>query len=255
VVTSPSEPHDRLVALTQIHNFRDLGGYPTTSGATTRWRTLFRADGLGRLAGDDLDVVARLGLRTVVDLRTAEEIETRGRFPHEEHPVGFHNVSIIDRTWGHDEGPQGSGDAEFLVWAYRQMLESGGAKFAEAITALAAPDALPAVFHCAVGKDRTGLLAMLVLGAVEVEHEHIVADYALTNEAIARLRVWATEEYPKLAQRIAAAPPVFLAADPEAMRTIIDDLVDVHGSIADYVREIGVDDDSITRLRRALLTA
>ncbi len=62
------------------------------------------------------------------------------------------------------------------MWAYRQMLESGGARFGEAINALAAPDALPGVFHCAAGKDRTGLLAMLILGCLEVEHEQIVAD-------------------------------------------------------------------------------
>jgi protein-tyrosine phosphatase len=252
-MSSPVEHPDRLVALTAVHNFRDLGGYRTVTGATTRWGMLFRADGLGNLDDDDLHVITRLGLRTVVDLRTPVEIETRGRFPHEEHPVGFHNVSIIDRTWERDDAPADGGGAEFLVWAYRQMLANGGARFGEAITALASRDALPAVFHCAAGKDRTGLLAMLILGALGVEHEQIVADYALTNEAVVRMRNWIVANRPDRMEALDAVPPVFLAADPEAMRVIIADLVGAHGSIDAYVRDIGVADESVARLRSALV--
>ena len=81
---------------------------------------------------------------------------------------------------------------------------------------------------------------MLVLGALEVEHEHIISDYALTEEAIGRMRAWIVAERPEAAERIAAAPQVFFAAQPGAMRVIIDDLVAANGSIAGYVRSIGV---------------
>jgi protein-tyrosine phosphatase len=253
-MTAVADHPDRVVALGAVHNFRDLGGYTTTSGATVAWRRLFRADGLGRLDGDDLDIVASLGLRTVVDLRTPQELDARGRFPADRHPVAYHHVSIIDQTWAPDDGPQEGGDAEFLVWAYRQMLADGGGRFAEAIVALAAPGALPAVFHCAAGKDRTGLLAMLVLGALDVEHEHIVADYALTNAAIHRLRRWVATEEPEIVERMASVPQVFFSADPEAMRVIVADLTAAHGSLAGYVREIGVPAEAIQHLRSELLT-
>jgi len=56
---------DRLVHMERVHNFRDLGGYPTASGATTKWRTLFRADGLHRLrAESDIEIVESLGLKS-----------------------------------------------------------------------------------------------------------------------------------------------------------------------------------------------
>ena len=70
-------------------------------------------------------------------------------------------------------------DGDFLHWAYSDMLATGGADVRRAIDVLAAPGALPAVFHCAAGKDRTGLLAVLVLGPLGVPHDDIVADYAL----------------------------------------------------------------------------
>ena len=71
----------RSVTLTGVFNFRDLGGYTTADGRTTRWRTLFRADGLDRLTPADVEVLRPYGLRTVVDLRMAHELEERGRFP------------------------------------------------------------------------------------------------------------------------------------------------------------------------------
>src|SRR6478752_9718381 len=61
---------DRLVALEAVHNFRDLGGYATVDGRTTRWRTLYRADGIHHASEGDVERLLGLGLRTVLDLRT-----------------------------------------------------------------------------------------------------------------------------------------------------------------------------------------
>jgi protein-tyrosine phosphatase len=55
----------RQLTFERLHNFRDLGGYPGEGGRPVRWRTLYRADSLGKLAGDDLDRFAALGVRTV----------------------------------------------------------------------------------------------------------------------------------------------------------------------------------------------
>src|SRR3954447_13068525 len=92
----------RSVELTGVFNFRDLGGYVTDDGRTVRWRTLFRADGLDRLTTGDVEVLRPIGLRTVVDLRMAHELDERGRFPVDAYPVTFHNVSVLDRSWDRD---------------------------------------------------------------------------------------------------------------------------------------------------------
>jgi protein-tyrosine phosphatase len=72
---------DRLIELFAVHNFRDVGGYPTTDGRRTAWRKVFRADGLYRLTPEDIEALRPIGLRTVIDLRTTEELSERGTFP------------------------------------------------------------------------------------------------------------------------------------------------------------------------------
>jgi protein-tyrosine phosphatase len=244
---------DRLVPLEAVHNFRDLGGYPTVDGRVTRWRTLFRADGLHRLAGADLEIIRSLGLRTVIDLRMDAELEERGRFPEAEHPVDFHHLTVLDTTWAEMDRPEFDDDADFLHWAYHRMLVGGGPNFGAAINVLAQDGALPAVFHCAAGKDRTGITAMLVLGLLGVPKEYIVADYALTEAGMDRMRVWAEREFPELAGQIADVPSAFFAALPAAMTRLIDDLVAEHGSIRSFVRTLGVLDSSLVALDAALL--
>ena len=244
----------RLVALEAVHNFRDLGGYATADGRTTKWRTLFRADGLYRLTSGDVATLEPLGLRTVIDLRSDGELDQRGRFPVDVHPVVFHHLPIVDATWADIERPEYERDEDFLIWAYQEMLTVGAPRFAKAFEALAEPGALPAVFHCAAGEDRTGLLAALLLGSLGVSHDDIVADYALTVEGMARFRIWAEREWPEWSERMATMPAAFTAALPEAMRHIVDELSAEHGSIRDYVRSIGVDDDTLAALESVLLS-
>jgi protein-tyrosine phosphatase len=231
----------RNVELDGVFNFRDLGGYTTRDGRSLRWRILFRADGLGR--------------KTVVDLRTAREIDERGRFPFETYPVAFHHLSIIDTTWDLELARAEDLPAtEFLHRAYTAMLAEGAQRFAAVFEVLADTDALPAVFHCAAGKDRTGLLAALLLGALGVATHDIVADYALTQATMQRFLERARSE--STGDRlIDAAPRVFFAAEPAAMARVLDDLEQSHGSVHAYVRAIGVDSDVLSRLEELLLVA
>lgn len=244
----------RVVPLFAVHNFRDLGGYPVVDGRETRWRTLFRADGLYRLTPDDARAVIGLGVRTVVDLRTDNEVKTRGTFPVRDHDVAYHHLPIIDATWGETATLETDDVVEFLVWAYRQMLDQAAPRFGDAIRLIAGQETLPAVFHCAAGKDRTGILAALVLGTVGVDEHVIAADYGLTRQAIQRLIAWARVHQPDLANLYLTMPARFAAADPQAMSVILEDLTSAHGSLRNYVREIGVDDPTIAALERNLLT-
>ena len=245
----------RMVAMERVHNFRDLGGYPTTSGATTKWGTLYRADGLHRLRSDsDIEIVDGLNLKSVIDLRTKREQREQGIFPLEHIEVDFHHVSIVDATWSDSKAtPQIDDPVEFLIWGYRDLLEVGAEKFALAIRILSDQSNVPAVFHCAAGKDRTGVLAALILSLVGVSDEYICADYGLTKQAIERTIAWAKEHHSDMAKRWTTINPVYLAAEPEAMRVILDDLSKAHGSVANYVRSLGVTDTEIASLTSLLV--
>jgi protein-tyrosine phosphatase len=195
----------------------------------------------------------QLGLKSVIDLRTEREQREQGIFPIDDIEVNFHHLSIVDVTWSDTETPEFDDEVEFLVWGYRDMLEIGSSRFADAMHVLAQTESLPAVFHCAAGKDRTGVLAALLLSSLGVEDAHICADYGLTQDAMQRTIAWSKVHRPELAERYASIPKAYLAADPRAMQIILAELAQQHGSVRNYVREIGVADATVEVLGNLLL--
>jgi len=247
---------ERLVVLEGVHNFRDLGGYTTEDGRVTRWRTLYRADGLNRLTPADVEVLRPLGLRTVIDLRTDRELE-RGRFPLDVYPLSFHHLPVVDVTWDPTPSADEPTDpTEFLLAQYPLLLASGEPLFAKAFHLLAVPGALPAVFHCAAGKDRTGIAAALILGVLGVQDDDIVADYAMTGGNMDPLL--ASWRNAGLLPADGSFPPglsrTFFDTPPEVMRSFLDTLHREHGSIAGYVASLGVDSATREALGRVLLS-
>ena len=234
----------RGIELEGAHNVRDLGGYPIADGRVIRHGRLFRADGLANLTDADLDVFDALGVRTVIDLRSATELADRGRFPLERYPVAFHHLPIVDVTWietGVPEFPDtADGAVEFLVWAYHDMLTTGADRFAQAISILSLPEATPAVFHCAGGKDRTGILAALILGGLGVDDEAICADYGLTTIGMQRMRAWLEVNSPEGFALMNERPAMMFASDPAAIARLLAELRATHGSIPGYLLSIGV---------------
>jgi protein-tyrosine phosphatase len=246
----------RTIVLQGAHNVRDLGGYRLADGRTIAWRRLLRGDGLHGLTADDLAVLAPLGLTMVIDLRRNDEIAERGAFPVERLPVDLVHLPVMDSTWMSvdvaDFSTHADPELAFLTWAYEDMLAGGGPAFGEALRYLARPGALPAIFHCAAGKDRTGVLAALLLAALGVDDDLVVADYALTSVGMARMRQWYAANQPDVAARLAEVPSMFFAARPEAMQRTLDHVRSTHGSIRGYLATRGVDDATITALADAL---
>jgi protein-tyrosine phosphatase len=242
---------ERLIGMQTSHNFRDLGGYPTANGQM-KWGVLFRADSMHHLNDADLALIGKLGIRNVVDLRSEDELENRGKFPVDKYEVNFYNHSILDLTWSEDDVPVTDDPMEFLLWAYPEMLGNGFPRFAAAVETLANADG-PTIFHCAAGKDRTGLLAMMVLGSLGCDHEYIIADYEQSDAAMDRLVTWAKSHSKELADRIGVTPASFLRADGRAMRVIIDGLVAEHGSLRNYTKSIGVSEATLVELEKKLV--
>ena len=175
---------DRHIPFDTVFNFRDLGGYETADGRRIRMGRLYRADGIHRLEGDDIGRVRDLGIRCVIDLRTAGELE-RGRFPVDDHPVDHHHLPVISEIWPEDALVERAED--YLAARYIDMLTSGTDAFVGALEVMASSDNFPLVFHCAAGKDRTGIVAALLLSVLGVDDELIAADYAVTAEHIDEL--------------------------------------------------------------------
>jgi protein-tyrosine phosphatase len=136
---------------------------------------------------------------------------------------------------------------------YLAMIEHGRDRIASAIRALAEPGALPAVFHCAAGKDRTGIVAALVLSLCGVDDETIADDYALSAPNMERMIAWGREHRPEVMDRMIGQPAAIIGAERATMVEMLGWLRTEHGDAERFVRSIGVDDAAIARLRAALV--
>lgn len=230
-------------------NLRDLGGYATSDGRRVRTGVVFRADGLHRIPPGRAHALDHLGWRTVIDLRTKAEVAA-GAFRGG--GVDVINLPILRTTWGVPEVTD-IDPVAYLSTHYLQMLEEGAAAIAAAMVILGSPVRLPAVFHCSAGKDRTGVLAALVLSALGVPDDIVAADYHLSATAVDRLVTWLTATKPDLSEEMSRQPRALLSCPPEAMHTFLHATRERYGSIDGYLAGIGVHADDLQRLRAVLL--
>jgi len=176
-----------LVPLEGTLNFRDLGGYPA-AGGVTRWGVVYRSDRLNALTDADVAHLATLGLRTVCDFRYDREVdEDPSRLPDGARIVRLAVGSAPGDNPRNLEDMIRAGEITQVTTAsmavgYLAMLENQAALFGDLIRLVGETEHHPVVIHCTAGKDRTGLGAALLLGAVGVSEAVIVEDYALTDE-------------------------------------------------------------------------
>lgn len=242
---------ERAFGLEAVFNFRDLGGYPTAGGGSVRWRAVFRADGLHRLTEGEAGFLKSLGIVTVIDLRTVEEVTARGRVPQAMVP-GYHHLPLFDVVPDWSVDPDVS-SPDFLAERYMEMLDSGREALAATLTLLSDPASLPAVFHCTAGKDRTGIVAAVLLELLGVDRDVVIADYALSQEAMTRMEAWLSETRPDYATQRAARPPVVIEARPETMARFLASVDERFGSVRALVDGLGVAAGVVEDLRRNLL--
>ena len=247
--------HQRLVPFEACFNFRDLGGYSTIDGRRIRQGVLYRADSLHRLTDADVRAFHELGLRAVIDLRSAAEIDDFGRFRWavDERPT-WHHVPMIDEVLlrvGAGSPPPAS--TQSPADAYGNIV-AGGTSVARVFGLLATADQLPAVFHCTSGKDRTGIIAAMVLDLLGVPDSVIAVDYAITNETRRRSTAWIEENEPAFAAFLALIPEARRHVDPQHILGFLDQLRDRHGSIEGFLVGVGVHPDALADLRTRLLT-
>ena len=164
-------------------NMRDLGGLPTGDGGTTRWRSIVRADSLDRLTPEGWNSLHAYGVRTVVDLREADELN-----PDVVRPAGITvvNVPLDDNADTAFWYRCTDDDIDGTPLYYRPFLDRKADRCAAALTAVARAGPDGVVVHCGIGRDRTGLVALLLLALAGVSPEAIIDDYALSGERLRR---------------------------------------------------------------------
>jgi protein-tyrosine phosphatase len=241
-------PGSRHIPLQGAHNFRDLGGY-RAGDLEVRWGRLYRSDALHRLTVDDVTTLRGLGLRWIVDLRPPGEAASTGRGRMAAEPVGYLELSA---SRDDERRPDTRAGGDELVERYLSYLDTGGTAFAGALHHMADADHYPMVFHCFFGKDRSGVLAALVLGCLGVDRQAIVDDYALSDIAMGSLLASLAID-PVYRDTIARTPPSRLAASATTMDRFLQRIQERYGGAAGWARQAGIPSGEIETLRRLLL--
>ena len=249
----------RHVLLQGCLNLRDLGGYETADGHRVRFGCLFRSDELHALTDADLEAVGRLGIRVVFDLRNVDERDARPN----RLPPGVEVLERITPSTGGDtrtteqqimRGELPLADDEFFSGVYIRLLDALGPELRVIIERAADAATRPLLFHCAAGKDRTGITAAVLLGLLGVPDEVILDDFELTS------RYFTPRKMASLAERMAEhgvtedrLRPLLEARRP-VLATMLAHLHERWGGFDAYAREhLGVEADLVERLRAALL--
>lgn len=247
---SPVQDPARWITLERCANFRDVGGYPTLDGGSTRWGRLFRCGVMDALTDADIDrLTGDLRVRTVVDLRSPREVAERPDALSAAQGVKHLAISL-NRALDDGPGPVPDGDlAEVYAW----ILAGTGAALGKVLAVLADPDAYPIVLHCLGGKDRTGIATAAALSIAGVADELIVEDYAASDQAVLR-SLESDPDVRRIAEHLGVHPEL-LRARPESMAGFLQHIREEHGSCAALAASLGLSGDQVKAIRRNLTGA
>ncbi len=240
----------RHLSLNGAYNFRDLGGYCTVQKRETRWRRVMRADSPHRLTAADRQKLQQNNLRTVIDLRAKNELDSAPNPFVDDPDVQYLNISLFEQLAPATMLEQEVSNDPLLDF-YISTLASRQTEICTVLEAIASHTEGLLVFHCTAGKDRTGLIAALLLGLAEVEDKDIIADYARTAPLItglvaeflqlARAKGMDIEAYKKL-----------LKCEPQTMQKALAHVQEAYGSIPQYLTQAGLEQSTRTRLARLM---
>jgi protein-tyrosine phosphatase len=227
------------------YNIRDLGGYPTADGRITRSNRLLRAGNLHQISPEGQERLLQYGLKTIIDLRHESELNREPDVFAGSDSVQYLHLPYARDTF--DAAPHHVSLSELYIESLTVCQDN----IRDIITTMSASE--PCIlYHCAVGKDRTGMISGLILSLVGVPAEVVATDYEETTRHITHLvekwRQWTLDRdgnMEKFERDIAADAAIMLAT--------LEAVEKKYGGAEGYLRGCGVTDEQIGRIRALLL--
>ncbi len=251
-----------------IPNFRDVGGHATLDGRSVRTGLLYRSVDLFGLNEAATDWLTGLGVRTVIDLRTAPERERRPDRPPPEartlildvladsgqaDPAAFYEL-MRDPPRASRELAGGASE-RFFVLTYLDFvrLPSARSAFGELYRRLAVEETHPALVHCTTGKDRTGWAVAVLLLWLGVDEETVMADYLRSDTEIREAFGSVVDDFVARGGDRDVIEPI-VSARSAYLQAALDEVRQAYGSLAAYLADgLGLTDSDLARLRAVFL--
>lgn len=254
---APASPHPRHIALGSVPNFRDLGGYRTRGGRAVAWRRLFRSAALLSISPPDIATLKEdIRPRAVIDLTTPREaIKQREISLLDDMGARYHNLPFRPDSPAYlKQELELFRDATDMgeLYLHRIRQQESGKRVVDSLELIADRNNHPLIFHCSVGKDRTGVLAAVLLAATGVMDEDIIHDYTLSAPFMPSIRDRITND-PGAPPMIKELPDLQWEASAESMAGFLALLRREYGSTAGYLEAQGADRSLPRRLEEALL--
>jgi protein-tyrosine phosphatase len=260
VATNPHDEPRRIVALEGAYNVRDLGGYAAADGRNVRWGSVFRSAALADITPGDAAILLGCGIRTICDLRSGDE-----RLAAPNDWAAATSIEIWARP-----ATEVVGDSRRLLrgclvspertratltQVYREMPFAQASAYAHIFKSLLA-GRLPLLFHCSAGKDRSGVAAALLLSALGVPSEQVLADYLLSSSVHKRMcETFISDKRHADAVRDSAQSWMpLMQADPLYLAAMFDEIQRQCGSLKEYLsKHLNISPPDVVKLQAVLL--
>jgi protein-tyrosine phosphatase len=246
----------RSMQWSNCYNVREMGGYRTQLGGHTRWRTFIRADNLGRLTPEGKDALVTYGVETIIDLRDRREVEITPtiKISSSSSPT---SLTIINLPLMEMDNRNGMGNFDHLMSIeelYLWILGECQSNIARVMKKIADSKDGTIAFYCHSGKDRTGLIAAMLLDIVHVPRSVIAEDYALSARLLEPAGETIFADF-ALTQEKREKLKGFMGSPPEAILAALHYIDSTYGSVVDYLLAGGVTTDDLHRIKSRFLAA
>lgn len=246
------------ITLSAPVNLRDLGGTPIDGGVLRRGLAI-RTDDLAYVTSDVVDELVDAGLTAIIDLRSPAEVAATGRGLFGKRALGYHHLPLIANVADSMAADAPDLSHEGMGKMYVRMVETAAPQLVTALNIIAYTPGATA-FHCAAGRDRTGVLAAMLLLVLGAQDDDIVADYTRTGENMVAIMqrtapvmgaMWRALGFEPDARQTSSK---LLEGSMEvSMRSLLTTLRKRHGDALAPLRAVGLSDDTIARLRERAL--
>ncbi len=258
MTTAPVDTATTDIALSAPVNLRDLGGI-AIDGGVLRHGLAIRTDDLAYVTAEVVAELVAAGLTAIIDLRSPAEVAATGRGPFGQRALGYHHLPLIANVADSMAADAADLSHEGMGKMYVRMVETAAPQLVTALNVIAYSPGATA-FHCAAGRDRTGVLAAMLLLVLGAQDDDIVADYSRTGENMIAIMqrtapvmgaMWRALGFEPDARQASSA---LLEGSMEvSMRSLLATLRERHGDTLAPLRAAGLSDDTIARLRERAL--